>query len=147
MYRWATYTRGSMTPKNNTCKTVLTWNELIVSWMKSLICLESPSTCSSVMKVNTNSWIPNNGISTSVDLANLKKNMFNYSIFSTSLAQKQKIQLQRNDSRNIPSIFWLWNGSSNFVTLRTNSQVLILEHTIRKACTGGNVGFGFNVKS
>lgn len=128
-------------------KTVLTWNEFIVSWIRSLICLEIPSTCSSVKKVNTNSWIPNNGISTSVDLANLKKKMFDYSIFSTFLVQKSKIQLQRNNPRHIPSTFWLQNGIRNFVILRTKSQKRVLEHTIRKACTGENLVFGFKVKS
>lgn len=142
-----------MIPKNSTCKTVLTWNELIVSWMKSLICLESPSTCSSVMKVNTNSWIPNNGISTSVDLANLKKKMFDYSIFFNILGARiknsvtEKFQILQRYSRNISSIFWLWNGISNSVILRTNSQIQILEHTIRQVCAGGNLGFGFKVKS
>lgn len=93
IFKWATYIHVyvELWPLKTvlTKKLELTWNELIVSWMKSLICLESPSTCSSVMKVNTNSWIPNNGISTSVDLANLKKKTVNCSTFSTSLLQKR----------------------------------------------------------
>lgn len=63
--------------KNHFCHPgELTWKESIVSWMKVFIFLERPSTCSSVMKVKTKSWIPSNGINTRVDLANLggKKN-------------------------------------------------------------------------
>lgn len=62
------------------------------------------------MKVNTNSWIPSNGISTSVDLANLKKKIFDYCLFKNILGAKIKNsetkKLFQKHALNILTLEW-----------------------------------------